>query len=325
MSTKAKLLALLEKNRDKSLSGEDIARSLGVSRAAVWKAVRSLKSEGFLISAAPNRGYSLSEESSVLSVQGLIPYLTKESRADNIHIYKTLESTNKTAKEMAINGCAHGTVVIADGQTAGRGRSGKSFYAPPGSGLYMSLVMRLERFQPRTTTWITGSAAVAVCRAIQKVSGRDAKIKWVNDILLDGKKICGVLTEAVTDFESGGIEWVVVGIGININTADFPEELKSTAGTLYSEKVPGSIRNRIAAEVINFLLDPGTWLNYREVHDEYKKRLTLLGDRVSVIQPGETAYEAVAVDIDDDGRLIVEKDDGQRAVLSSGEIAKRIP
>jgi len=320
MSTKIKVLELLEKNRGKSLSGEEIASQLNISRNSVWKAVKSLEQDGYEIQAATNRGYALSSESNILSVQGLLPYLFNESYAEKINVYKSLESTNTTAKEMAIKGCGHGAIVIADHQTAGKGRFGRSFYSPAKSGLYMSIVLRPNILKLPDITLITSATAVVVCRAVESVTGQNPGIKWVNDILLNEKKICGILTEAVTDIESGGVEWVVVGIGININTTDFPDELSNTATSLLAGQTAGAVRNRLAAEIINTFLSEDTWVSNKKIYEEYKSRLTMLGNRITVKSRNET-FEATALDIDESCRLIVQKTDGGRLALSSGEVS----
>ena len=316
--TKKRILALLESKRGQSVSGELIAEMFGVTRNAVWKVVKELEKDGYRIIAGTNRGYCLCEDNDILSVQGIIPFLTKREIADMIFVYPSLESTNKTAKEMAISEAGHGTVVIADCQTAGRGRYGRSFYSPPASGIYMSLVLHPEQLGFHTPTLITSFAAVAVCEAIEAISEKKPQIKWVNDIFLDGKKVCGISTEAVTDYESGNVQWVVVGIGINFNESDFPEDLRQIAGAIFTD--PPTTRNHLAGEVINHMVN---WqCGEKEMLDKYKKRLMMLGERIYVTGI-KTAYEAEAVGIDDIGRLIVKKDDGQIDLLYSGEISIR--
>ncbi len=323
MSTKHKILELLEKNRGRNISGEDIAGQLNISRTAVWKAIKSLGQDGHEIQAVTNLGYVLTENSNVLTTQALLPYLSDVNYAEKINIFKSLESTNKTAKEMAVNGCEHGTVIIADSQTDGKGRYGRSFYSPAGSGLYISFVLRSAFINLPNVTMITSATAVAVCRAIQAVTGQKAEIKWVNDILVNGKKICGILTEAITDFESGCIDWIVVGMGINIDTKDFPGEISQTATSLFTENAGGSVRNRLAAEIINTFLSSSAWLNDKKTYEEYKNRLTMLGKGIIVSSANET-YEATAIDIDEALRLIVKKTDGRISVLSSGEVHVRL-
>ena len=260
--------------------------------------------------------------SNILSIEGLLPFLADKSLADNIHIYASLESTNKTAKEMAANGCAHGTAVIADGQTAGKGRFGREFYSPPGTGLYMSIVLRPRSMPTGIGEIPTVAAAVIVCDVIENVTGQKAQIKWVNDILLGGKKICGILTEAMTGIESGGIDWIVIGIGINIDTAHFPNELRDTAGSLFPGQNTGEVRCRIAAEIIGGLLLMDGLRETGDILARYKAKLVTLGQKITVTGAGGT-FDAEALDIDEAGRLLVRKACGETAALSSGEITFR--
>lgn len=322
MSTKTRVLALLEAQRGESISGERLAGMLGISRNAVWKAVKELQKDGYRIVAVTNKGYCLSDENDILSIPGIKPFLSEKSQpfVSQIHIYKSLESTNKTAKEMAVAGAAHGTVIISDCQTMGRGRYSRNFFSPAG-GLYMSLVLRPEGLRFENPTAVTAFAAVAVCEAIESVCQKVPEIKWVNDIFLDGKKVCGILTEAVTDFESGGLDWVVLGIGINVTTPmeEFPAELQSLATSLYpEEKMPG-VRNKLAAQIINRILGFEIPPQETEIFEAYKKRLMVLGKKITVIQNQEE-FCATAVDIDAAGHLMVKKESGETIALVSGEI-----
>ena len=322
MTTKNRILELLERHRGKSISGEHLAKTLGVSRNAVWKAVKELQKDGYRIVAVTNKGYCLSDENDLISVQGITPFLSTQCQklADGIHIYESLESTNKTAKEMAISGARHGTVVISDRQTNGRGRYSRSFFSPPG-GLYMSIVLRPSALRFENPTLVTAFAAVSVCEAIESISNNLPKIKWVNDILIDGKKVCGILTEAVTDFESGGLEWVVVGIGINVNThpKEFPESLRSVAASLYREEGAQIVRNRLSAEIINRILGFEATACEADIIEKYKTRLMTLGREITVIQ-NESEYKATALDVDSAGRLVVKVENGEIITLSYGEI-----
>jgi BirA family biotin operon repressor/biotin-[acetyl-CoA-carboxylase] ligase len=236
-----------------------------------------------------------------------------------------LESTNKTAKELALSGVEHGTIIMADSQTAGKGRYGRSFFSPPGHGIYMSFILRhTPRHWDGIPTLVTSFAAVSVCEAIEATTGKAPQIKWVNDIFLDEKKICGILTEAVTDFESGCVQWIVVGIGVNFTApgTGYPDEIKNTAGSVFSESKPTVTKNRLAAEIVNRILNFENKCDNKTMLSEYKKRLMMLGQKVVVSGSGEP-YEAVAVDIDDIGRLIVRKDNGEILPLASGEISIR--
>ncbi len=323
MSTKNRILELLEQHRGESISGEHLAGILSISRNAVWKAVKELQKDGYNIVAVTNKGYCLSDENDIVSIPGIKPFLSEKSQpyANKIHIYKSLESTNKIAKEMAVIGAEHGTVIISDCQTMGRGRYSRNFFSPSGGGLYMSIVLRPEVLHFESPTSVTAFAAVSVCEAIESISKKAPKIKWVNDIFIDGKKVCGILTEAVTDFESGGLDWVVLGIGINvyIRTEDFPGDLQYIATSIYpDEKMPG-VRNKLSAEIINRILGFETLPNETEIFKKYKKRLMMLGKEITVIQ-NQMEYKAIAIDVDSFGHLIVKNENGEIITLSSGEI-----
>ncbi|HKM22765.1 MAG TPA: biotin--[acetyl-CoA-carboxylase] ligase [Lachnospiraceae bacterium] len=322
MSTKTNILALLEGNRGQSISGEGIAAHLGVSRNAVWKAVNELKKDGYNIEAVTNKGYCLSQDNDILSAQGMLPYLTHKENADQIFVYDTLESTNITAKEMAIAKAKHGTVIIAEHQTSGRGRYNRVFHSPSGHGIYMSLILRPTQLGFSTPTLVTSFAAVCVCEAIEAITNAEPKIKWVNDIFMNGKKICGILTEAVTDFESGSIEWVVVGIGINFSTPleAFPKDLREIVSSVFPDGRSTATRNQLVAEIVNRMVSPEQKQGEADIMAEYKQRLFMLGKEVLVSQVNET-YKATALDVDEIGRLLIQKKSGEVLPLSSGEIS----
>ena len=206
MTVKARMLKLLEQHENELISGEAAAAELNCTRAAIWKAVKSLREEGYTIEAGPNKGYVL-RGGSRLSEEGIRLYLDHPDVP--VKIYRELDSTNRAAKEAAFSGEAgHGALILARRQKSGRGRRGRSFYSPENAGLYMSIVLRPDRTL-KEGLLITTAAATAVCRAVKKICGIDLGIKWVNDLYLHNKKVCGILTEAVTDFESGNIEFAV--------------------------------------------------------------------------------------------------------------------
>lgn len=323
MSTKNRILELLEQQRGESISGEHLAGVLGISRNAVWKAIKELQKDGYNIVAVTNKGYCLSAENDIISIPGIKPFLSERSQfyANKIQVHKSLESTNKTAKEMAVAGAEHGTIIIADCQTMGRGRYSRNFFSPSGGGLYMSIVLRPEAMHFKNPTSVTAFAAVSVCEAIESISTKVPRIKWVNDIFIDGKKVCGILTEAVTDFESGGLDWVVLGIGINVHTRteDFPCDLQSIATSIYPDEKMSGMRNRLSAEIINRILGFEALPSETEIFEKYKKRLMVLGKKITVIQ-NQVEYKATAIDVDSVGHLVVKNESGERITLSSGEI-----
>ena len=324
MSTKKYVLELLENRGGQSISGEHIAKQLGVTRNAVWKAVKELEKDGYKIEAITNKGYRLSDDNDILSVQGLLPFLSNKEISQNISLYPSLKSTNTTAKELAIAGANHGTVIIADYQSGGRGRYNRSFYSPSDNGIYISFILRPSKHNlANNPTLITSFAAVSVCQAIEATTGKAPVIKWVNDIFLDNKKICGILTEAITDFESGNMQWIVLGIGINFTTPDegFPKEIENTAGSVFSREQPTITRNRLTAELINRILDSKEDWGSEKIHRQYKERLFILGEKITVTESNGAFFDAVAMDIDNIGRLIVKKDNDEILSLAAGEVS----
>lgn len=330
MSTRGNVLIALEENKGATVSGEELASRLNISRAAVWKAIQELRKEGHRIDAITNKGYRLLQDSDVLSVEGILPHLKDPSLAGRIHVFRTVESTNLTAKKMALDGAPFGTVVISEEQTKGRGRMGRSFYSPPEGGIYMSFILK-PRLDMAKSVLITTAASVAVCNAIEAVAGITCRIKWVNDIYIGEKKICGILTEAVSDFESGSIESIVCGIGINYSTV-FPEELSAIAGSLFEKQSgKGVSRNRLIAEVINQVLNIYDVMESKEFIEDYKTRSFVLGKEILIIptvRPDTerdltTGIQGTAIDIDGNGGLVVRYRDGSTGTLNSGEISIR--
>lgn len=323
MSVKTKLLSILEANRETDLSGEEIANQLGVSRTSVWKAVKALKEEGYQIEGINNRGYRLQKSTDVLSEQGIRLELEEKNQKFPIEVHKIVDSTNVELKRRALEGGVHGLTLLAEEQTGGKGRLGRSFYSPPGTGIYMSILLKPE-LDGADVVLVTTAASVAVCRGVQKTLGIEPQIKWVNDVYLGDKKICGILTEAISDFEMGKIDTVVVGIGINYRTDEFPDELKEKAGSVASGKnVP---RNVLVAAVLNEFWDIYENITKREFMKEYRKYSNVIGKEVRFLER-DVWQEGKALDIDDDGGLIVEciGEDGHSftRTLHTGEITLR--
>lgn len=314
MTTKEKLLTLLEARRGSFVSGEEAAKALSVTRAAVCKAVKALRQAGYPIDAVTNRGYCLSQTGDVLSAQGIAKYLNPE-----IHplVEKSLDSTNAAARRLAEQGAAEGTAVLAGSQTQGRGRYGRSFYSPDGTGVYLSLLLR-PAGDPQQTVLLTAAAAAAICQAMEALGVDGPEIKWVNDIFLHGKKVCGILCEASFSLETGAPEYVVVGAGINVYAPEggFPPEIADIAGALWDAPVPDG-KNKLAAEFLNRF-----WELYRTGGDfleDYRRRSLVIGKTVTVA--AETGSQrALALDIDDRCRLRVRFDDGREQTLSYGEV-----
>lgn len=312
-TTRQALLQALSAAEGAYISGQQLAQQLGVSRAAVHKAAAALTAQGYALEAASRRGYRLLG-GDPFCTEAVGPYPAP------VQLYDTLESTNRTAKLLALEGTAHGTLVLADGQTAGRGRLGRSFASPAGKGVYCSVVLHPPLPAANAQTATIG-AAVAVCRAVQTLCGLELAIKWVNDLYYKGKKVCGILTEAGTDLESGQLEWLVVGIGLNLTTspADWPEELARTAGSLY----PGgpapigraALAGAIARELLALCPDFSCL-------DEYRALCFVPGHWVTVCTNRET-YAAKALFIDGCGQLVVERENGRTVALRHGEVSIR--
>lgn len=323
MTVKNEILHILENSKGTSISGQDLADRLSVSRTTIWKAINILKKEGYIINATSNKGYSLSPSSDVLSPEIIREFLLCEYSNIPIHVYKSLTSTNTEAKMAILKNATNGTVILSDEQTNGRGRLGRNFFSPPKSGIYMSIILK-PKLNISNSVLITTAVAVAVCLCIDDFSDRKAQIKWVNDIYIDNKKVCGILTEAVTDFESGNVESVIIGIGLNVKTKEnsFPDELKNIAGSIqHSEEIFIS-RNKLAAEIINKVLTICETLEDRNFLEIYKERSIILGQNISY-KKNEKWVEGYARDIDEYGGLVVELNSGQRVVLNSGEITVR--
>ncbi|MBO7353577.1 MAG: biotin--[acetyl-CoA-carboxylase] ligase [Lachnospiraceae bacterium] len=324
MNTKEKLLELFEHNTGEYLSGEEIAAKLDISRTAVWKAVNALRTDGCNIDAVPNRGYRLVSDADVLSENGIRKYLDA-SLADNaINVYTITDSTNIRVREAALSGTPEGFAAVAGSQTAGRGRLGRSFYSPSGTGLYLSLLLRPTSLPADQTIKITTLAAVAACEAIEAVSDRKAMIKWVNDIFIEGKKVSGILTEASFSLESYTAEYVILGIGFNILTPEggFPEEIKNIAGSIFTAPQK-DIRNRLAAEFINRFMKSYRSPAFGGYEDKYRERSLAIGRTVNVLLP-EGPKPALVLDVDDDCRLLVKFEDGTTDRLNSGEISIKL-
>ncbi len=323
MTVQDHLRTLLESNKSVFLSGEEIARRLGVSRNAIWKAIKALQADGYPIQAVPNRGYCLAASSDVLSESGIRQYLTSEAQSLDLRVYDSVDSTNLVLRKLANEGAAEGTVVIAAEQTGGRGRKGRSFYSPQGTGVYISLLLK-PKIAPDDATLITTTAAVAVCEAVEALSGEPAGIKWVNDVFLRGKKVCGILTEGSFDMESGQFEYAILGTGINVFEPDggFPVEISQIAGSVLTSPAPDA-KNRVIAEYLNRFLPLYRHLGSASTNAEYRRRSFVLGKMVNVLTTEHTT-PARAINVDDHCRLVVEFEDGHREALSSGEISVKI-
>ena len=310
------LLRLLQ--AESFVSGEWIAQRLGVSRAAVAKAVALLRQEGFQIDAQPKRGYLLRAYPKRLS-QEAVRALLPEEQGKLVTVLSQIDSTNSELKRRAAANAPGGSAVLAEQQTGGRGRMGRSFVSPPDAGVYLSVLLR-PRVGADTLLSLTAQAAVAVCRAIDQVCGIYPDIKWVNDLQLRGKKICGILTELSIEAESGSVAYAVIGVGVNCNekTADFPVELQEIAGSIRSETGREVDRNRLAAALVQEL----SMLPREDLLEEYRSHCVTLGKPIT-IHRGEQTQEAFALELGKQAELLVAYPDGSTGVVNSGEVSVR--
>ena len=323
---KQELLRILEQQKGDPVSGLAIGRELGVSRSAVWKAIGQLKKEGYAIESVANKGYLLKAQSDVIRPEEIQRLLTTKALGRELEVLETIDSTNSYLKRCAEQLVGHhGHVVIALQQSGGRGRMNRSFYSPAQRGLYISFFLE-PHIGIQDISLITVLAVVAVCRAIEETAGFTPSIKWVNDVLFDGRKLCGILTEASIEAENGQIKYLIVGIGININPDEhLPEELKPVIAAVNEFSAQPCDRNRLAASLLSHfetIYEQYLAGEYHTVLTEYRELLCVFGQEYNVISAGGS-YPAVPVNLDDQARLIVRDTDGTLHTLNSGEISLR--
>lgn len=318
---KAEILALLRETEG-YVSGQELCNQFGVSRTAVWKAIKQLKEKGYEIEAVPNKGYHLKEAADVLSKDELQSLCKTKWLGKELYCYDCLDSTNVKAKELAEQGCESGTLVVADQQTAGRGRRGRSWDSPSGTGIFMTILLKPE-INPNHASMLTLVTALAVARAIGDISGAAAQIKWPNDIVMNGKKVCGILTEMSAQFDY--INHIVVGIGINVHNESFPEEISGMASSLLLESGNRIHRAMLIEKVLEYFEEYyETFLETEDLSGLLKDYNALLVNRnreVRVLDPKEP-FEGKAMGITKNGELIVDTWES-RKLVSSGEVSVR--
>lgn len=319
---KDKILRLL-KNREEFVSGQAICSELGVSRTAVWKTMNQLKEEGYEIKSVNNRGYKLVESPDLVTAAEVKSLLNAKWIGEEVVYFDTTDSTNTQAKRLAEEGAANGTVVVADCQEGGKGRRGKSWCTPKGEGISFSIILR-PNILAVNASMLTLVAGLAVAKVVKEVLDVVCKIKWPNDIVSRGKKLTGILTELSTEVDY--VNYVVVGIGINGNNLEFPEEIASIATSLAVEK-----RERIhRADVIAACLESFEMLYERflETEDlsgmieEYNELLINREKEVRVISSKEEII-ATAKGINERGELIILDQNQKEQMICSGEVSVR--
>lgn len=318
---KTEILRMLRET-DGYVSGQELCNKFGVSRTAVWKVMNQLKDAGYEIEAVQNKGYHL------LSVPDLIDKIELSSirntgwAGSEIFYYESIDSTNTKAKELAEEGYPSGVLVVANQQTAGKGRRGRVWISPKGTDIYMTLVMKPD-IHPNHASMLTLVAALALAKGIRRETGEEVQIKWPNDIVLNGKKICGILTEMSVQFDC--INHIVIGIGINVHNESFAEEISDTASSLFLE----SGKHFHRAGIIEAFLEEfeKTYAVFLETEDisrlqkEYNALLVNMGRQVHVLDPKEP-FDGKAMGVTNKGELIVDTWES-RKLVSSGEVSVR--
>lgn len=320
------VLSLL-RQQEGFVSGEELSRRLGLSRTAIWKAVDALRREGYTVEARTGLGYRLLEAPDAVTEPEIRHFLGETDRVGRTLVcLEEVDSTNLYAKQLAAEGAADGTVVVADRQTAGRGRLGRSFQSPGGQGIYLTALLRPD-LPPERLSPVTAMAGVAVCRAVEWLCKVSPGLKWPNDPVLEGKKLCGILTELSLEGETGRVQDLVLGIGINVSQRpeDFNPEVREMATSLAQALGRPVSRPALAAEVIREVDQLYAALAAGELEPylaEYRRRCVNLGRTVRLLGPGggETAE---ALDIDGNFGLVVRTADGTVRTVRSGEVSVR--
>ena len=319
---KEKVLELL-RTAQGELSGEQISRALGVSRAAVWKAIEQLRQDGFEIAASTRRGYRLTFAPDTLSAARIAARLEGHPWSAQLHVMVSVDSTNNYLKALAAQGAPDGTSAIADRQTAGRGRRGRSFFSPEGQGLYLSVLLRPQA-RPDQLMHLTAMSAVAASRAVASVCGRRPGIKWTNDLVFGTRKLAGILTELSVVAETMETDYVVVGIGVNCAQSAFPEELREIATSIRMECGTPVDRCALAAALLRefsrmedaLMTQRDAWLR------EFAENCVTIGRDVRILRAG-TERAAHADGIGPEAELLVTYPDGTKDAVTSGEVSVR--
>lgn len=320
---KERIYRLLLENEGRFLSGQEISAQLGVTRAAVWKAIDALRRDGYTVEARTGLGYRLLGMPDALTEREIRRYLPADGPAE-LRCFDEIDSTNSYLKREALAGAPHGTVAVANCQSAGRGRMTRSFQSPPGKGVYLSVLLR-PQLPPGELMGVTGMAAVAVCRAVERAAGVRPKIKWTNDLVLNGRKLCGILTELALEGETQMTQSLVIGAGVNAShtAEDFGPQVAEMATSLVQEGYAVS-RPALAAAMVEefYRLSESLGGDIREWVDAYRRDCVTLGRRVRLLW-AERQTEADALDIDGEFGLVVRLPDGRETTVRTGEVSVR--
>lgn len=319
---KAEILALLRET-DGYVSGQELCNHFGVSRTAVWKAINQLKENGYEIEAVPNKGYHLAGQKDVLNKNEIESRLHTKWAGRQLYYFESTGSTNLDVKRLMEDGAEEGVLAVAGEQTQGRGRRGRSWQSPPDSNIYMTIGLRPD-FQPDLAPMVTLLKAMAVAKAVEETCDLKTQIKWPNDVVVGGRKICGILTEMSA--ETGYIQYIVIGTGINVNITEFPEDIKETATSLCIETGSTVLRAPIVAKTMEYFeMYYEKFMQTKDLSllmEEYNGLLVNKDTRVKVLDP-QNEFEGTARGIDKKGQLLVEKADGSMEAVYAGEVSVR--
>ncbi|MBQ8545369.1 MAG: biotin--[Clostridia bacterium] len=320
MNLKEKVLNILNNNVGKTISGAELAKQTEVSRNSIWKAINSLKNEGYEITSTSNVGYTLNKSVDIFNESSIKSHLKSPCK---ILIYNKEGSSNTIAKRLTQEGESEGTVVIVKSQTEGRGRLGRSFISTSENGVYMSIILK-PSLPASEALNITIIGAIAVAEAIERTSGIDTQIKWVNDIYMGKKKVSGILTEAGLNFENGMLDYAVIGIGVNVLPPDdgFAPEIEEIATSIYKKSAPCGYKARLVAQIIDTFFEYYNQPKNKAYIEKYRKKSNIIGKEIEV-SVGNELVTGVAVDIDDNANLVVRTSLGERAFYSGEARIKR--
>lgn len=321
LTLKKEIIQLLYENRGEYISGEFIARKLFVTRATVWKAINSLKLEGYSINGISNKGYSLNFDTDIICASMIKPLLNHQNNAIkyDIDVLDTVNSTNSYLKSKLSENIKEGKVIIAEHQSEGKGRFERDFFSPKGTGVYMSILLR-PKIKAEQSSTITGMIAVSVAEAINELTDSDAKIKWVNDVYIGDKKVCGVLTQASYSLESGKFDYVIVGIGVNVyRPLKGFGDIEGKATSITTQNDGFDLRNTLVANILNKISYHYKELDQNEILQRYRGLQYLIGKQVEY--DTDEIRRGIVVGVDDQFRLIVENVNGGYEHLCSGEVS----
>ena len=319
------MLALLRSASGGYVSGEQVSEQLGLSRAAVWKAVDALRKKGYEIEARAGVGYRLVSAPDLVTeeeIRAFLPDWQKE-----IHCFDEIDSTNNYLKKLAMTGAAHGTAAVADCQTAGRGRMDRVFQSPRGKGIYLSVLLR-PQLPPQKLLSITALCGVGVCRAVERVCGVKPQLKWPNDPVVNGRKLCGILTEMALEGETGRLQYLVLGVGLNVaqTAADFTPDVAAIATSVNEAAGRSVSRAELTAamlEEIDLLYDALCREDTEAYLSEYRERCVNLGKTVQLIRPDDSRDTVTAEAVDEEFSLVVRYPDGRLETVRTGEVSVR--